>query len=55
MLSLVAAVFLPFGFVTGLQGINVGGVPEAESPMASALVSMLLIMIAGLQAWVRRA
>lgn len=31
MLSLVAAIFLPLGFLTGLLGINVGGIPGAEN------------------------
>ncbi|SDP65588.1 zinc transporter [Desulforhopalus singaporensis] len=31
-LSLVATLFLPLGFLTGLLGINVGGIPGAESP-----------------------
>lgn len=31
MLSIVAAIFLPLSFVTGLLGINVGGVPGSQS------------------------
>lgn len=31
-LTLVATLFLPLGFVTGLFGINVGGMPMAELP-----------------------
>ena len=34
VLSLVAAIFLPLGFITGLLGINVGGMPGVESPYA---------------------
>lgn len=30
VLSMVAAIFLPLGFLTGLLGINVGGIPGAE-------------------------
>ncbi|PIW28927.1 MAG: hypothetical protein COW30_06250 [Rhodospirillales bacterium CG15_BIG_FIL_POST_REV_8_21_14_020_66_15] len=30
-LTVVAAIFLPLGFATGLLGINVGGIPLAES------------------------
>ncbi len=33
MLSIVAAIFLPLGFVTGLFGINVGGMPGVESDL----------------------
>lgn len=34
VLSVVAAIFLPLGFLTGLLGINVGGMPGADSPYA---------------------
>lgn len=34
ILSVVAAIFLPLGFLTGLFGINVGGMPGVESSMA---------------------
>lgn len=34
VLSVIAAIFLPLGFVTGLFGINVGGMPGVESPNA---------------------
>ncbi len=33
-LSILSAIFLPLGFVTGLLGINVGGMPGAESSNA---------------------
>lgn len=38
LLSIVAAVFLPLGFVTGLLGINVGGIPGAENHTAFWIV-----------------
>lgn len=38
MLSLVSAVFLPLGFLTGLFGINVGGMPGVNQPWAFWLV-----------------
>lgn len=31
VLSIIAAIFLPLGFLTGLLGINVGGIPGAEN------------------------
>ena len=34
LLSLVAGLFLPLGFVTGLLGVNVGGIPGADKPWA---------------------
>lgn len=32
VLSVVAAIFLPLGFLTGLLGMNVGGLPGVENP-----------------------
>ncbi|GAA5187983.1 zinc transporter ZntB [Ferrimonas gelatinilytica] len=34
LLSLIAAVFLPLGFLTGLFGVNIAGMPGTDSPMA---------------------
>lgn len=46
VLSLVAAIFLPLGFLTGLLGINVGGIPGAENNWAFFLfVGMLGIVV----------
>ncbi|NND45926.1 MAG: zinc transporter ZntB [Xanthomonadales bacterium] len=33
LLSIVAAVFLPLTFISGLLGMNVGGIPWADSPV----------------------
>ena len=49
VLSVVAAVFLPLGLVTGLLGINVGGIPGATSDTAFLVVCGLLAAIAALQ------
>ncbi len=38
VLAIAAAVFLPLGFVTGLFGINVGGMPGIDNPAAFWLV-----------------
>ena len=38
VLSIVAAIFLPLGFLTGLFGINVGGMPGVNDPVAFWLV-----------------
>ncbi len=43
LLSLVAAVFLPLGLITGLLGINVGGMPGADSATAFWVVCALLV------------
>ncbi len=43
VLSIVAAIFLPLGFLTGLLGINVGGIPGSEYKAAFAIFCMLLV------------
>lgn len=45
VLSLVAAVFLPLGFLTGLLGINVGGIPGADNKWAFIIFVGLLVGI----------
>jgi zinc transporter len=48
VLSVVAAIFLPLTFVTGLLGMNVGGLPGLDSPngFAGSAVIMLVAAIA---------
>ncbi len=45
LLSLVAAIFLPLGFLTGLLGINVGGIPGAEYHWGFALVTLMIVIL----------
>ncbi|MBT8473262.1 MAG: zinc transporter ZntB, partial [Marinicaulis sp.] len=45
ILSVVAAIFLPLGFLTGLFGINVGGMPGVESDAAFWIVVGMCIAI----------
>ena len=47
VLSIVAAVFLPISFVTGLFGMNVAGLPGLEAPTAFILVAGAMTVIAG--------
>ncbi len=50
ILSIVAAIFLPLGFITGLFGVNVGGMPGVDNPAAFTIlcVSMAVISLASL-------
>ena len=48
-LSVVAAIFLPLGFLTGLLGINIGGIPGAENPQAFVVICGMLALVVGLQ------
>ena len=44
-LSVIAAIFLPLGFLTGLLGINIAGIPGAENPAAFAIFCAMLGML----------
>lgn len=49
VMSVVAALFLPLGFLTGLLGVNVGGIPGTDSPYAfSAFVVFLIVLTGGI-------
>jgi zinc transporter len=54
VLSVVAALFLPLGLITGLLGINVGGIPGAEVGWAFWAVCALLLLTAVVQLWLFR-
>jgi zinc transporter len=45
VLSIVAAIFLPLGFLTGLLGINVGGIPGSEYKAAFFVFCLLLVAL----------
>jgi zinc transporter len=49
VLSLVAGLFLPLGFLTGLLGINVGGIPLAEDPDGFFEIVIILIIVVAVQ------
>jgi zinc transporter len=52
LLSIVALVFLPLTFLTGLLGMNVEGIPGAHEPWAFAAVCVLCVVIAiAITAW----
>jgi zinc transporter len=41
-LTIVATVFLPLTFITGLLGMNVGGIPDEHNPLGFWLVTACL-------------
>ncbi len=54
VLSIVAAIFLPLGTLTGLLGINVGGIPGAEHPLGFPVFVILLVLIVAIEfVWFR--
>ena len=55
VLSIVAAVFLPLGFLTGLLGVNIGGMPGVESKAAFLFFLLMLIAVVAIQVyWFKR-
>lgn len=54
VVSVIAAVFLPLGLVTGLLGINVGGMPGEKDEWAFALVTLGLVLAGVLEVLVLR-
>ena len=54
LLSILSALFLPLGFLTGLFGINVAGLPGAGDPKAFWMFCGVLAGVAGLQLFVLR-
>jgi zinc transporter len=51
VLSIVAAIFLPLGFLTGLWGVNVGGIPGTDSSNGFSLFMLLLVCVVTIQVW----
>lgn len=54
LLTVVAAVLLPPSLITGLLGINVGGIPGTENPLSFAMVVGLIVVLAGVEIAVLR-
>jgi len=54
LLSVITAVFLPLGLITGLLGVNVGGIPGAETAWAFALLCGGIILFVVFQLWLLR-
>jgi zinc transporter len=48
--GIITAVFLPMTFLTGLLGINVGGMPGADSPFGFLAACVLMVLL-GLAQW----
>ncbi len=54
LLTLVATVLLPPSLITGLLGINVGGMPGADQPWAFWAAIIVLLVLAGVEIVVLR-
>ena len=57
VLSVVAAIFLPLGFLTGLLGVNIGGIPGQDVASAfmifCALLAIAVLMQIALFKWLK--
>lgn len=51
VLSIVAAVFLPLGFFTGLLGVNVAGIPGTEYTGSFIILCLALVLMVVFQIW----
>jgi zinc transporter len=49
ILSIISAIFLPLTFLTGLLGINIGGIPGANNDNAFYIFSIILVMVTSAQ------
>lgn len=54
LLGIITGFFLPMSFLTGLLGMNVGGIPAAENPWGFALTCALIAGVAAFQWWLFR-
>ncbi len=45
LLSIVAVIFMPITFLSGLLGVNIKGIPGADSPYAFAIFCLILMVI----------
>ena len=51
ILSIITAIFLPLAFLTGLLGVNLGGIPGANNELGFAVFASGLAAIGGFVAW----
>ncbi|BAN96483.1 zinc transport protein ydaN [Plautia stali symbiont] len=54
-MSLMAMIFLPATFLTGLFGVNLGGIPGGSWPHGFTMFcGLLLVMVLGVALWLKR-
>jgi zinc transporter len=51
VLSIIAAIFLPLSLLTGLLGINVGGIPGEKWPWSFASVTIAIFVLGVIEYW----
>jgi Mg2+ and Co2+ transporter CorA len=51
VLTIISAITLPLGLITGLLGMNVGGLPGTSLAHGFLLVVIMMVVIAGIEFW----
>ncbi len=54
ILSIVTVIFLPLTLVSGMLGMNVGGIPGEKTPWAFAVLSGAFVLIVAVEVWIVR-
>ncbi len=54
LLGIITGFFLPLSFITGLLGINVGGIPGADYSFGFPVVCLIILATAAFQWWLFR-
>lgn len=52
LFALAATIFLPLTFITGLLGVNIGGIPGVNKPEAFAMLIGFCVIVASAQIWI---
>jgi len=51
LLSIIAAIFMPLSLLTGLLGINVGGIPGEKWPWSFASATIGIFVLGVIEYW----
>lgn len=54
ILSIVTVIFLPLTLVSGMLGMNVGGIPGEKNPWAFTMLSIAFVVIVAVEVWLVR-
>ncbi|MEQ5769144.1 hypothetical protein NFH98_16275 [Halomonas sp. H33-56] len=49
LLSIISGIFLPISFLTGLLGVNIGGMPGVDNPMSFALFCTFMVVLVAVE------
>lgn len=52
LFTLAATIFLPLTFITGLLGVNIGGIPGVDNPQSFGILIGFCVIVAAIQVWI---